>query len=122
VGALEIERRYISARIHFALAEQDLLVAAGNLLPHVLRAIERVAGLIDIDDVLPETLGHRNRDLRGLGLLLAGLLQQFLVALVARLGFGLAPLRRGRDPFLFALQRALMGDVLAAFLGQALLF
>jgi hypothetical protein len=76
---------------------------------------------LEIDHVLTEPLGDRNRDLRGLGLLLAGLLQQFFVALVARLGFGLARLRRGRDPFLFALQGALVGDILAAFLRHALL-
>ena len=57
-----------------------------------------------------------------LGLLLAGLLQQVFIALIARLGFGLARLRRGRDPFLFALQGALMRGLLAAFLGQPLLF
>src|ERR1700682_1533624 len=55
------------------------------------------------------------------GLLLAGQLQELLVALIARLGFGLACFRRGRDPFLLALQRALMRCVLAAFLRQALL-
>ncbi len=33
VGALEVEGRAIAARIHFALAEQDQFVAAGNLLP-----------------------------------------------------------------------------------------
>ena len=76
---------------------------------------------LEIDHVLAEPLGHRNGDLRGLGLLLAGLLQQFLIALVARLGLGLARLGRGRDPFLLARQRALMRGVLAAFLREALL-
>ena len=75
----------------------------------------------EIDHVLAEPLGHWNGDLRGLGLLLAGLLQQFLVALIARLGFGLARLRRGCDPLLLALQRALMRGLLAAFLRQTLL-
>ena len=49
------------------------------------------------------------------------LLQQFLVALIARLGLGLTRLRRGRDPLLLALQRLLVGGVLAAFLHQPLL-
>src|ERR1700691_3314641 len=186
IGALEIERRAIAARIDLALAEQNQFVAAANFLPHGLLAVEAVARLVDIaemhafadrdgalvrrllpgdhpeqrglagavgadhaddaagrqlegevvdqyavaeglvqafeiDHVLAEPFGHRNRDLRGLGLLLAGQLQQVLIALIARLGFGLARLGRSRDPFLFALQRALMRDVLAAFLGEALL-
>ena len=82
---------------------------------------EALAEAFEVDDVLAEALGHRNRDLRGLGLLLARLLQQVLVALVARLGLGLARLGRGRDPFLFARQRLLMRGVLAAFLLQPLL-
>src|SRR6516165_3644546 len=65
--------------------------------------------------------GDRNDDLRGLGLLFAGLLQQFLVALVARLGLGLAGARRSRDPFLLAGERALARFLLAAFLLQPLL-
>ncbi len=77
--------------------------------------------LLELDDVLPEPLGDRNDDLRGLRLLLAGLFQQFLVALVARLGFGLAGARRGGDPFLLAGQRALVRLVLAAFLFEPLL-
>src|SRR5262249_33448652 len=186
VGALEVERRAIAARIDFLLAEQDQLVAAGDLLPHRLLAVERVARLVDIaemhgladgdgalvrlllvgdhakqrglagavgaddadnaarrqlegeivdqlaiavalaqslevHDVGAETLGDGDDDLRGRGLLLAGLLEQFFVALVARLGFGLARLWRGRDPFLLARQRALMRRLLAALLLQALL-
>ena len=167
VGALEIERRAIGARIDFALAELQLIEPAGNLLPHGLLAVERVARLIDIaemhrltdldaavvrlvlfgdhakqrrlagavrpdhadnaagrqfegeivdqkivaealsqilevDDVLPEPFGDRDDDLRGLRLLLAGFFQQLLIALVARLGFGLPRPRRRRDPFLLA--------------------
>jgi hypothetical protein len=79
------------------------------------------AQFLEIDHVLAEALGHGNRDLGGLGLLLAGLLQQILIALITRLGFGLARLRRGRDPFLLALQSSLMRDVLAALLRKALL-
>ncbi len=76
---------------------------------------------LEIDDVLTEPLGHGNRDLRGLGLLLAGLLQELLVALVARLRFGLACLRRGRDPFLLARQGTLMRRLFAALLLETLL-
>ena len=55
------------------------------------------------------------------GLLVAGLLQQVLIALIARLGLGLARLGRGRDPFLLGGQRALARLFLAAFLLQPLL-
>src|SRR6185437_14624498 len=144
----------IGARIDLALAEHELIEAAGDFLPHGLLAVERVARLIDIaemhgfadgdaavirlvligdhaeqrglagavraddaddaagrqlkrqivdqqvvaktfaqilegDDVLAEPLGDRNDDLRALRLLLAGLFQKLLVALVTRLRFGL---------------------------------
>ena len=77
--------------------------------------------ILEVDDVLAEPLGDRNDDLRGLRLLLAGLAQQLLIALVARLGFRLPGARRRRDPFLLARQRALMRLVLAAFLLEPLL-
>src|SRR6202011_3551625 len=51
VGALEIERRAIAARIDLALAEQDQFVAAGNLFPDALLAIETVARLVDIAEM-----------------------------------------------------------------------
>src|SRR3954471_16870454 len=51
VGALEVERGAIAARVHLALAEQDQFVAAGNLLPNVLLAVEIVARLIDVAEV-----------------------------------------------------------------------
>ena len=54
-------------------------------------------------------------------LLLARLLQQILIALIARLGLGLARFGRGRDPLLLAGQRLLVRGVLAAFLLEALL-
>jgi len=75
----------------------------------------------EVDDVLAEPLGHGNRDLRGLGLLLARLFQQILIALVARLGLGLARFRRGRDPLLLAGERLLVRSILAALLLEALL-
>ena len=76
---------------------------------------------LEVDDVLPEPLGHRNDDLRGLGGLLRGLLHQFLVALIARLGLRLPRARGGRDPFLLARERALARLLLAAFLREPLL-
>ena len=82
---------------------------------------EGLVEALEVDDVLAEPLGHRNGDLRGLALLLARLLQQIFIALVARLGLGLARLRRRRDPFLLAGQRLLVRGVLAAFLLEALL-
>ncbi len=82
---------------------------------------EGFAQVFEIDHVLAQAFGDGNRDLRGLGLFFAGLLQKLFVALVARLGLGLTGFGRSRDPFLLALQRALMGGVLAAFLRQAFL-
>ena len=76
--------------------------------------------MLEVDDVLAEPLGDRDDDLRALRLLLAGLFQQFLVALVTRLGFGLPRARRCGDPFLLAGERALVRFLLAAFLLQPL--
>ena len=75
----------------------------------------------EIDDILAEPLGDRDDDLRGLRLLLAGLLHQILIALIARLRLGLPRLGRCRDPFLLGGERALARFLLAAFLLQALL-
>ena len=77
--------------------------------------------MLEVDDVLPEPLGDRDDDLRRLRLLLAGLFQQFLVALVTRLGFRLPRPRRSGDPFLLAGERALVRLVLAALLFEPLL-
>ena len=85
-------------------------------------AAKTLAQMVEGDDVLPEPFGDRNDDLRGLGLLLAGLRQQLLVALVARLRLGLPRARRSGDPFLLARERALVRLVLAAFLLEPLLF
>src|ERR1043166_726196 len=68
VGALEVERRAIAARIDFLLAEQDQLVAAGDLLPHGLVALERVARLV----ALAEMPGLADRDGALVGRLLLG--------------------------------------------------
>src|SRR4051812_3926687 len=51
VGALEIERRAIAARIDLALAQKDQFVAAGNFFPHRLLAVEVVARLVDIAEM-----------------------------------------------------------------------
>src|ERR1700755_1859505 len=51
VAALEVERRAIAARIHFLLAEQNQLVAAGYFLPHRLLAVEIVARLVHIAEM-----------------------------------------------------------------------
>src|SRR6185295_1129602 len=82
---------------------------------------ETLAEPFEVDDVLAEPLGHGNRDLRGLALLLARLFQQILIALIARLGLGLARFRRGRYPLLLAGERLLVRGILAAFLLAALL-
>src|SRR5256885_7680455 len=68
VGALEIEGRAIGARVHFTLAQKNNVVAARDLLPDVLAALERVAGLVDIAEVN----GVTDRDGSLVGLLLSG--------------------------------------------------
>src|SRR5438477_429410 len=47
VGASEIEGRTIGARVHLPLAELNDVLPAGDFLPDVLLAVERIAGLID---------------------------------------------------------------------------
>src|SRR6202162_5062298 len=51
VGALEVEGPAIGARIHLALAELELVEAAGNLLPNGCLAVEAVARLVDIAEL-----------------------------------------------------------------------
>src|SRR5262245_6022675 len=68
VGALEVERRTIGTRVHLPLAQKNDVVAAGDFLPDVLLAVERVARLVDIAKVN----GLADRDLALVGLLLAG--------------------------------------------------
>src|ERR1043165_8386297 len=51
VGAFEVERRAVAARIDLAFAKQDQLVAAGNFLPDGLPGIETVAGLVDVAEM-----------------------------------------------------------------------
>src|SRR5206468_7192286 len=73
------------------------------------------------DDVVAEPLVDRDDDLRGGVDLVVLLGDQLLVARDARLGLGLAGLRRGGDPLLLTGDRALADHVLAALLLQALL-
>src|SRR3954462_11486959 len=61
VRPLEVEIGAIGARIHLALAEQDEILAARDLLPYVLLAVERVARLIDVAQM------HGPPDLGGAG-------------------------------------------------------
>ncbi len=77
--------------------------------------------MIEIDDVLPEPLRDGNGDLGdavGLGV---GDLEQFLIALITRLRFGLPRFRGGRNPLLFAFERTPPRLVLTPFLLKPLL-
>src|SRR3954465_15375319 len=66
VRPLEVEIGAIGARIHLALAEQDEILAARDLLPKVLLAVACGAGLIHV----PEMHGLPDLDRTGVGLLL----------------------------------------------------
>ena len=74
-----------------------------------------------VDDIVAQPLARRNDDLRRRRLepLLIGL-DQLVIGLEARLGFGLPRLGRGGDPFLLALDHLLARRILALFLGKAL--
>src|SRR5262245_65759394 len=48
IGALEVERGDIGARRDLAVAELDLILAVGDLLPDGLRRIEGVTALVDV--------------------------------------------------------------------------
>ena len=50
-AALEVEPRHVGARRDLALAELDLVGAAGDLVEHGLVRVERVAALIDVADL-----------------------------------------------------------------------
>ena len=68
VGALEVEAAEVGARGHLELADGEDVGAAGDVLPHRLVALERVARLVDVGHL------HRrpDRDLAAVGLFLAG--------------------------------------------------
>ena len=51
VGAAEIEERAIGAARHLAAAEIDLVLPAGDLLPHRVAGAEGVARLVDIAEL-----------------------------------------------------------------------
>src|SRR6266404_99832 len=98
VGASEIEGGAIGARVHLALAELNDVLPAGDFLPDVLVAVERVAGLIDVAET------HRFPDLDA-----------------ALVGLFLPRARGSRDPFTLARERALARRLLAPLLLQPLL-
>src|ERR1700730_1928610 len=51
IGAAEVEQRAVGAAGDLAAAEVDLLLPAGNLLPHRVAGAERVARLVDITEL-----------------------------------------------------------------------
>src|SRR5262249_34372353 len=51
IGAREIERRRVSARVDLALAELDLIEAARDLLPDGLATLERVARPVHVREL-----------------------------------------------------------------------
>src|SRR5688572_27931018 len=67
-AALEVEPGHIGARCDGALADLDLLLAAGDFLPDTLVGIERIARLIDIADLH----GLSKLERAAVGLLLPG--------------------------------------------------
>src|SRR5262245_22352602 len=77
---------------------------------------ETLLEVLEVDDVLPEPLGYRDDDLRGLRLLVGSLRQQVLVALVARFRLRLPGARARRNPLLLARQSPLMRGLLAPLL------
>ncbi len=68
----------------------------------------------------PSRSGDGDDDLRAGRALVAGLLDEFVIALDARLVLGLPCLGRGADPVLLGSNRLLAGGILARFLGEAL--
>src|SRR5262249_29648009 len=82
---------------------------------------ESLGELGKVDDVLAQPLGDRDDDLGGLRRLIGGLLQELLVALVARLRLRLAGARARCDPLALARERALARLLLAALLLEPLL-
>src|SRR5215471_15324943 len=64
VRAFEIEPADIGARLHFAIAELEHIVAAGDLLEHRLLTIQRVARLINIAEL--DCLADADRTVVGL--------------------------------------------------------
>src|SRR6266566_6161550 len=51
IGAAEVEATTVGARRHLGLADEHDVVAVGDLLPHGLLAIERVARLIHVGEL-----------------------------------------------------------------------
>ena len=63
VGALEVEAGHVGARVHLAVADLDLVLAAGDLLPDGLVGVQRVARLVDVGqlDGVAERAARRRR-------------------------------------------------------------
>ena len=51
IAAAEIKAARIRARRHFVAADDELLVAVGDFLPHCVVAVKRIAALIDIREL-----------------------------------------------------------------------
>ena len=68
VGADEVEAVDVGARVHLALAQHDRLLAAGDLLPDALFAVQGVPALVDV----AQLDGLADLDRAGVGPLLAG--------------------------------------------------
>ena len=68
VGALEVEAGRVLARVDLAVADLDVLVAFGDLLPDGLGGVQRVARLVDVG----ELDGVAEHELAAVGGLLAG--------------------------------------------------
>ena len=119
VRLLDAGQHLEQRRLAGAIGTDDADDAAGRQLEAQIVDEELVAeGLgqpLDLDHHLAETRPRRDRE-RGLAHVLAsGLLDQLVEGGDARLGLGLARLRRGADPF------ELASDLLlAAFLGRLL--
>ncbi len=83
-------------------------------------AFEALLDALELDDHIAEALGDRNDDLRIAGTDVLGGIDQLLVRLDTGLGLGLASLRAGGDPLLFARQRLLAARFVTRFLLHAL--
>ena len=51
VGALEVEARRVLARVDLAVAHLEVVEPVGDLLPHGLARVERVARLVDVGEL-----------------------------------------------------------------------
>ena len=61
VSALEIEGAGVGTAVHFALAQIDHVIAAGDFLPHGFFGLKRIPALVDIAE------GHALTDFHNAG-------------------------------------------------------